>query len=387
MSIIRTDFILSPYQKDSWIVELQERHFIVSEYTKKLIDIVSTTSTIKEAQIIFNMEFNEDLTEDEFYPFIKEALDKMQLLNKGEISWGKEKSFIKFQFSLLPSTIASCLAKPFEILFVPKLFWMILLSTLGFALYILFTANNTTQEILPIGLIMLMYFPTIFLHELGHIAACKKFSGRNGEIGAGIYFIFPVLYSNISPLWHCNREQRVIGNLAGVYIQLLCMSIFYMVFCFTDLPGFEEMAYLIAIYSLVQLIPFIRSDGYWLLSDITSTPNLHLHSGLLLKKWITNPIRERIKSKRELFILAYGIFNYTVFGYFIVFQLLFNWEEIVQFPIEIGRLMINFLRFDFSLLTDFPFKVTTITFYTILLGYILSWSKKCISLFSKADND
>lgn len=380
MSIIRTDYILSPYQKGSWIIEIKGHHFIISEYTKKLIDIVSTTSNIIEAQMTFNKEFEMDLTEEEFHSFIKETLEKMQLLNKGEISWEKTKNFIRFQFQILSPDMSGRLAAPFEFLFSPKFFWFFFSFLASLSLFILLS-TDTNRAFSALIIITSMYLPTIFLHELGHIAACRKFTGRNSEIGGGIYFIFPVLYSNISQLWLCNKEQKIIGNLAGVYMQLLCMFILYGIYSLTHLPVFEEISYLIALYSLLQLIPFIRSDGYWLLADIASIPNLHQQSSLELKNLINNRTLYRRKSWKEIFILVYGIFNYATFLYFILFQLIFNWKGILDFPLQLWGGLRNILMLDFSILNAIPFSITPVVFYAILLSYILSLRKRVKNLF------
>jgi len=217
------------------------------------------------------------------------------------------------------------------------------------------------------------------LHELGHIAACKRFAGRNGEIGMGIYFIFPVLYSSISALWHCKKEHRIIGNLAGIYMQLICVFIFYTLSFFFQKTVFEEMAYIVAIYSLIQLIPFIRSDGYWLLSDVFNIPNLHQRSSKEFGGWIVHPLRwNKVKTKKETFILIYGIFNYALFAYFILSQLIFNWREILLFPVKVLRAADQLLFMDFSLAFLSDISITILIFYILSINYVHAIYKKLV---------
>ena len=378
MSIIRTDFILSSYDDKKWVLELEGRNFIIAHSTKELIDILSENSDLDEACRAFNLKFNEKLTHDDFSFFIDQVLGKMQLLNKGAVIWEEEKSFIRFQIPLLSSKVSGILAGFFSNLFVPKFFWILFSGLVLLAFFIIFTADIEVSNA-SVLLLMLLYIPTMFLHELGHIAACKRFAGRNGEIGMGIYFIFPVLYSSISALWHCKKEHRIIGNLAGIYMQLICVFIFYTLSFFFQKTVFEEMAYIVAIYSLIQLIPFIRSDGYWLLSDVFNIPNLHQRSSKEFGGWIVHPLRwNKVKTKKETFILIYGIFNYALFAYFILSQLIFNWREILLFPVKVLRAADQLLFMDFSLAFLSDISITILIFYILSINYVHAIYKKLV---------
>ncbi|WP_343643809.1 hypothetical protein [Chryseobacterium sp.] len=377
MSIIRKDFILSSYDDgEKWVLEIQEQNFIITHSTKQLIDILSANSDLDEAYKAFNLEFKEEFTKEDFYYFINQVLEKMQLLNKGRITWPEKKSFIRFQIPLLSSKVSGIMADYLVVLFTPKFFWVYFFCLLTLAFYIILTikiaVNNTS-----LLLLLLLYIPTMFLHELGHAAACKRFAGRNGEIGMGIYFIFPVLYSNISALWHCNKEQRIIGNLAGIFMQLLCVLFFYGASLLFHKTLLMEISYVVALYSIIQLIPFIRSDGYWLLSDIFSIPNLHIRSRKEFGHWIRHPLRGwRKKTKKDVFILIYGIFNYAIFGYFILSQLIFNWKEIIFFPKKLLIIFDKLLFQDFSLSLLSDFSITIFIFYILCINYIHILLKK-----------
>ncbi|AYN00314.1 hypothetical protein EAG08_08270 [Chryseobacterium sp. 3008163] len=61
------------------------------------------------------------------------------------------------------------------------------------------------------------------------------------------------------------------------------------------------MSYVLGVYSFIQLLPFIRSDGYWLLSDLSSTPNLQSRSNAEVKRWIKNPLKKSKKVLQKIF--------------------------------------------------------------------------------------
>lgn len=386
MSLIRNDYVITPYQTGKWILELSGVHFIVNADTKSLIDILSTQQNYTEALEKFNLDFSSTLTENEFTGFIETIFTDIPIFKDSTVETKVPKGFIKFQKKLLSPFLAGKTASFISFLFNKKLFWIFfpILSLAG-----IFLAFNTPisslNNISPVWILML-YTVTMFLHELGHIAACRKFTGKNGEIGFGIYFIFPVLYSNISSVWHANKQERIITNLAGIYMQLWCMLIFYGFYWVTQNTTSLYLAYFITLYSFVQIIPFIRSDGYWLLSDITSTPNLLEKSGAEVKNFIKNPI-EWVKETREKksFLLMYGLFNNAILLYFIITQLVYNWKGILHFPIAILQIIKQILTFQFSEIVLPDNFMITVVFYILLFNTITVNYKKIFSPDKKRD--
>jgi hypothetical protein len=377
MSLIRNDYVITPYQTGKWILELSGAHFIVNDDTKSLIDILSTQQNYTEVLEKFNLDFSSTLTENEFTIFLKTIFKDIPIFKDSSVEAKAPAGFIKFQKKLLSPSLAGKTASFISFLFNKNLFWIFfpVLSLTGIVLAFN-TPLSSLNNISPVWILML-YTVTMFLHELGHIAACRKFTGKNGEIGFGIYFIFPVLYSNISSVWHADKQERIITNLAGIYMQLWCMLIFYGFYWVTQNTTLLYLAYFITLYSFVQIIPFIRSDGYWLLSDITSTPNLLEKSGTEVKKFIKNPI-EWAKETREKknFLLLYGLFNNAILLYFIITQLVYNWKGILYFPIAILKMVKQTLTFQFSEIVLPDNFMITVVFYILLFNNVMIYYKK-----------
>lgn len=377
MSLIRNDYVITPYQTGKWILELSGAHFIVNDDTKSLIDILSTQQNYTEVLEKFNLDFSSTLTENEFTIFLKTIFKDIPIFKDSSVEAKAPAGFIKFQKKLLSPSLAEKTASFISFLFNKKLFWIFfpVLSLTGIVLAFN-TPLSSLNNISPVWILML-YTVTMFLHELGHIAACRKFTGKNGEIGFGIYFIFPVLYSNISSVWHADKQERIITNLAGIYMQLWCMLIFYGFYGVTQNTTLLYLAYFITLYSFVQIIPFIRSDGYWLLSDITSTPNLLEKSGTEVKKFIKHPI-EWAKETREKknVLLLYGLFNNAILLYFIITQLLYNWKGILYFPIAILKMVKQTLTFQFSEIVLPDNFMITVVFYILLFNNVMIYYKK-----------
>ncbi|MBB6371099.1 hypothetical protein [Chryseobacterium shigense] len=377
MSLIRTDYFLSPYQTGKWVLEVSGTHFIINDDTKKLIDILSTSQNYKEAATHFNSDFeSNDFSEIEFAGFTEKVFEEIPIFNHSVTETKEPKSFIKFQKELLKPSVAGKTASFITFLFNKKLFWITFSLLVVLQVIIMInTPLSSFTNISPVWVVVI-YTSTMFLHELGHIAACRKFTGKNGEIGFGIYFIFPVLYSNISSVWHADKQERVITNLAGIYMQLLCMLILYGIYLLTHDASSLYLAYFIACYCLLQVFPFIRSDGYWLLSDLTSTSNLLQKSESEVKRFITKPF-SWLKEKREKkgFLLGYGFFNYAILIYFITTQLIFNWEKILYFPVYIINTIKQIFTFQFDKITFDSGLITVIIFYILVFNYANNFIK------------
>jgi len=367
MAILKKHYSISQYEQDSWVLESENRHYIISAPAKELLDLLSNADNLEEACAEFNGEYGYHFTVEQFWEFIVNRLGFTGLLLNYEAAEEKEHKFINLQFVILNEKWAGLIATPLTPLFNKVFFYVSfsLLFLLAVFSLIRFSFQNTGFSVVDL---MLLYLGTILLHELGHIAACKRFTGKNGEIGGGLYLIFPVLFSNITALWQAKKSERIIGNLAGVYMQLWCLVFFYLLnWLYPDVVLFNQIVFMLALYSMIQLIPFIRSDGYWLLSDLSSTPNLLSRANAALSDFIKSPKRFYTTDRRPKasFLLGYSVFNNVVILYFVGLQLVLNSHAVIEFPlylIEVCKHIIHFeaVAFDFS-------------YFPVLLFYIVSF--------------
>lgn len=371
MPLIRKNYTLSSYSNNSWIIEIFGQHFIINQDSKKLLDILSVSENYDEAVLKFNSSFNDNLNKENFLELVKNIFSKIPIFETDSEDMESHKNFIKFQKPIIKSKLAAELIYPFMVLFNKKIFWIffVLLSIIATTIIITTPFSLLSKE--SFLWTLLLYTPTVLLHELGHIAACKKYTGKNGDIGVGIYFIFPVFYSDVSAVWHATKEERVIVNLSGIYMQLLSMLIFITVFFVLKNNLFLQMAYILAIYSFVQLIPFVRSDGYWLLSDVSSTPNLQDRSNGIVMRLLKSPLNTlKNLTPKNIFILLYGLFNTFILTYFIFTQIVFKWREIINFPFLILDILKKIFAFEFSQIQFSPTIITTIVFIMIIYNFV-----------------
>lgn len=111
-------------------------------------------------------------------------------------------------------------------------------------------------------------------HELGHAAALHRGGGRPGAIGAGLVWVVPVLWCDVTEASLLPRRDRLRVDAAGVALQLplggllLCAGRAWLR---PELLGAGG-----AILTAVawNALPFARTDAYWLLCDALGLPSL-----------------------------------------------------------------------------------------------------------------
>jgi putative peptide zinc metalloprotease protein len=126
---------------------------------------------------------------------------------------------------------------------------------------------------LLLGVMASIVVATAF-HEIGHASACRYGGARPGVIGVGIYLVWPAFYCDVTDAYRLNRIGRLRTDLGGVYFN----GIFALLAGAAGLATGEEALMLVAFVQhtivLQQLLPLLRFDGYYVLSDLTGVPDI-----------------------------------------------------------------------------------------------------------------
>ena len=117
-----------------------------------------------------------------------------------------------------------------------------------------------------------------FCHELGHATALARHGCKNLQIGFGLYLYLPVLYADVSEAWRLKPMQRALVDAGGIYFHTLCQLIFLSMFYIWHQTAFLYALFTIDITITSSLNPFLRLDGYWLLTDLCGMWNLRKQS-------------------------------------------------------------------------------------------------------------
>lgn len=134
------------------------------------------------------------------------------------------------------------------------------------------------------------------LHELGHAFTAKRLGCKVPAMGVAFLVLWPVAYTDTNEVWKLTqRRQRLAVVSAGVLTELIVAA--WATLAWAVLPEGvpKSLAFLLATTTwiatvAVNISPFMRFDGYFLLSDWLGMPNLHARS-FALARW---DLRERL---------------------------------------------------------------------------------------------
>lgn len=118
------------------------------------------------------------------------------------------------------------------------------------------------------------------LHELGHAFTAHRYGCRVPTMGVAFMVLWPVLYTDTSDGWALtsNRKRLAIGA-AGMIAELGVAVLATLVWAFTDDGPVRSAAFFLATAGwtaslIINLNPFMRFDGYYLMADWLDEPNL-----------------------------------------------------------------------------------------------------------------
>ncbi len=135
-------------------------------------------------------------------------------------------------------------------------------------------------------LVLAMLLASAAFHECGHVAACRYGGARPGNMGFGIYLVWPALYSTVTDAYRLSRCGRLRTDLGGVYFNAIFITGMSLAYLDTGTPWLLIAIVLMHFETMRQFIPFIRLDGYYILSDIIGVPDLFSRMGPVLKSMI-----------------------------------------------------------------------------------------------------
>ena len=120
-------------------------------------------------------------------------------------------------------------------------------------------------------------------HECGHAAGCRYGGARPGKIGVGIYMVWPAFFTNVTDSYRLSRAGRLRTDLGGLYFNSVFMLALAGVYAATS----AEILLLVIAFThlemLEQLMPFVRFDGYFILSDLIGVPDLFARVAPIVK--------------------------------------------------------------------------------------------------------
>jgi putative peptide zinc metalloprotease protein len=134
------------------------------------------------------------------------------------------------------------------------------------------------------------------LHELGHAFTAHRYGCRVPSMGVAFLVMWPVLYTDTNEAWKLtSRRQRLAIGGAGMLTEIALAAVATVAWSLLPDGPLRSGAFLLATTTWLLTVainasPFMRFDGYFLLSDAMNLPNLHERAFALGRWWL----RERL---------------------------------------------------------------------------------------------
>jgi putative peptide zinc metalloprotease protein len=197
---------------------------------------------------------------------------------------------LKFKIAVFPESVTWFIGGLFAWLFRPWVIAPVLAAFLAGEVWVLTSksiADALSMAILKPVSILLVFglgIASCAFHEIGHASACRYGGVRPGVMGCGIYLVWPAFYTDITESYRLGRAGRLRADLAGVYfnaIFIIGLTLLYMQ------TGFAPLIVAIMYVNLEivqQLLPTLRFDGYYIMSDLIGIPDLFRYIGPILRR-------------------------------------------------------------------------------------------------------
>lgn len=186
---------------------------------------------------------------------------------------------LRYRIGVLSQGTVSAATRPFLWLFRRPVVAFVLLSLLVFDVWLLGfhgVMQGVREVLYQPSLVLLLIVVEVFAmawHECGHAAACRYGGAKPGVIGMGIYVIWFVFYSDVTDSYRLDRAGRLRTDTGGLYFDaVFTLGIVGAYFA----TGFEPLlilALLNQVNALEEFSPFLRLDGYYIMSDLTGIPD------------------------------------------------------------------------------------------------------------------
>jgi putative peptide zinc metalloprotease protein len=187
---------------------------------------------------------------------------------------------LKFRAALVPERLVNAITRLFKPLFLPPVIVAVLggLVALDVWLFAYHGIAQSLREVLYSPVLLMLMLGLVILsaafHECGHATACAYGGARPGVMGAGLYIVWPAFYTDVTDAYRLGKAGRLRTDLGGVYFNTIFVLLTAGAYFAT---GYEPLLLIIPFQHLEilhQFLPFIRLDGYYIVSDLTGVPDM-----------------------------------------------------------------------------------------------------------------
>lgn len=251
--------------------------------------------------------------------------------------------------------------KPFGNVLLSKAMTKLMMGLLMIALFLIFRdfseflsgfqVFQTPQGLIG-GFVALAFSKVI--HEMGHAMISKHYGCRVPAMGVAFIVMWPLLWTDTTDAWRLRSHQkRLCIDAGGMVFELSLAIVASILWVILPTGGLKDAMHMLAgvtwlMTLLVNLNPFMRFDGYYLLSDGLNFPNLQDRSFALAKWFMRSKIwgiqtekPEAFPQSKTFWLVAYafGTWLYRLFLFLgialLVYHFFFKALGVFLFIVEI----------------------------------------------------
>jgi putative peptide zinc metalloprotease protein len=198
------------------------------------------------------------------------------------------------------------------------------------------------------------------LHELGHAYTAVRLGCQVPAMGVAFMMMTPMLYTDVTDAWRLPlRRQRIQIDFAGIAVELMIACIATFLWSFFPEGKAKSIAFLLATSSIlmslaINLSPFMRFDGYFILADLVGVPNLQPRA-FAVARWklrefffgMNAPCPEEMTRVKLFGLTAYAWATWVYrFGLYlgiaaVVYFYFFKLLGIILFAVEVGVFLVG----------------------------------------------
>ncbi len=181
-----------------------------------------------------------------------------------------------------------------------------------------------------VALVVAYYF-TIFIHESAHALTCKHYGRMVPKGGFLLYYLMPAFYVDVTDAWLEPWRHRIAIFWAGPYSGFFLAGLSSLL-AWVLPPGivstvFFKLAVAAYLTNLLNLLPLLLLDGYWILEQWVEIPQLRDRA----LAFVAGPFwrmvwTRRRPTRRELFFSIFGILS-AIYTFLAAFIAIYFWRK------------------------------------------------------------
>jgi CRP-like cAMP-binding protein/Zn-dependent protease len=162
--------------------------------------------------------------------------------------------------------------------------------------------------------LVLAFYLVIFIHESAHAVTAKHFGRQVNEGGFMLYYFIPAFYVNVTDAWLVPWYRRVAIFWAGPYSGFVLAGFCSLLVAFVPGPALVmtvlfKIAVAAYINNLLNLMPLLLLDGYWILEEFVETPRLRQKALDFVRGPLWHRLLDRKRlTRKEAFYAVFGSF-------------------------------------------------------------------------------